>query len=757
MSKNFYFIVVCCLVFFIKINAALAQQTTPDSTMRHSFEASLQELLDEEVDYENLWSNARVMTASRTVERIGTAPATIYVITDEQIRRRGYTSLEDVLADIPEIEIQQKANTYTNSYYSIRGIGGNERFVILQDGIRISSITGVLHPVQHNFAIYHAKQIEVILGPASALYGADAFSGIINIITKNGAEVKGAELNTSYGRFNTTDNSFVAGAAIKDISVMMYGKQYYSAEPNFPKFYSEDYAWYINRYQTNGEVLASQFVPDVTRTVDIAPFAMPTQAYNIGTKINVGENFSVGFTYHKQYHSTSVANRPEYTLFKKDIRYGTNISNIYTSFQRTIDKLYFRTIASFNSFTVDEDSHFENVYSGYQKGYKYASESAFQFDQQFQYYFTEKTNLTFGVLFQNAKALPQTGDLPFPYDGNIPEFSTRQYYIGTNVIDSAGRDLSIFQNYYWTQYQTYGVYAQLKTSFSDRLYMTLGSRYDYNTRYEGAFNPRVGLVFSPDAKFNIKLLYGEAFLAPSNQKTFQQFGDFIPTTNDNNQITGFTLPFYHLPNPKLRPERNRTFEVNSSYAPSNNFRFSADVYHNTLQNVIIDVIQFGEVFKGIEVEAAEVPVNQGSSTTYGGTLQAIYHQTFGEWTVHTNLAYSYSDGELNETQLPLSAMHTFRVVGEFSYKNFDFTPSILYRSTSYHTTFKEDGKALGNTPFWLASLYAGYTIKKKFTVFTRFRNLLDARYYNTSVPNVTTFIGVPQDPLRWNIGFNWKI
>ncbi len=168
MNKFYYSFTFCILLFFVEINLAYSQddttKSTPDSTMRHSFESSLQELLDEEVDYENLWSNARVMTASRSSERIGTAPATIYVITDKQIRKRGYTSLEDVLRDIPEIEIQQKSNTYTNSYYSIRGIGGNERFVILQDGIRISSITGVLHPIQHNFGIYHAKQIEVILG-----------------------------------------------------------------------------------------------------------------------------------------------------------------------------------------------------------------------------------------------------------------------------------------------------------------------------------------------------------------------------------------------------------------------------------------------------------------------------------------------------------------------------------------------------------------------------------------------------------------
>ena len=320
-----------------------------------------------------------------------------------------------------------------------------------------------------------------------------------------------------------------------------------------------------------------------------------------------------------------------------------------------------------------------------------------------------------------------------------------------------GNDLTIFQNFYWTEFQNYGIYAQFKTSFSERLYLTLGSRYDYNTRYQGAFNPRAGLVFSANEKFNAKLLYGEAFLTPSNQKTFQQFGDFVPITTASNQITGFALPFYHLPNPDLRPERNRTIELNTSYAPTTILRFTADVYLNRLTNLITDVIQFGKEFKGIEVEAAEVPTNQGNATTYGGTFQAIYYKKVGDWRVHTNLAYSYSDGELNGQQLPLSARHTLRLVSELSYKNFDFTPSILYRSTSYHTNFEDDnGNALGNQPFWVASLYAGYHIKENFTLFTRFRNLFDNRYYNTSFQNVSTFIGVPQDPLRWNIGFNWK-
>ena len=85
----------CIVLFFTEITRSYSQKIASDSTIQHAFESNLQELLDEEVDYENLWSNARVMTASRSSERIETAPATIYVITDQQIRQRGYTSLEE--------------------------------------------------------------------------------------------------------------------------------------------------------------------------------------------------------------------------------------------------------------------------------------------------------------------------------------------------------------------------------------------------------------------------------------------------------------------------------------------------------------------------------------------------------------------------------------------------------------------------------------------------------------------------------------
>ncbi|WP_165760260.1 TonB-dependent receptor plug domain-containing protein, partial [Niastella populi] len=75
---------------------------------------------------------------------------------------------------LPDIKVNDKSDPETSASFIIRGIRRQDRFVILMDGIRISSPTNEALPLLENFPIYLAKQIEVVYGPGSALYGADA-------------------------------------------------------------------------------------------------------------------------------------------------------------------------------------------------------------------------------------------------------------------------------------------------------------------------------------------------------------------------------------------------------------------------------------------------------------------------------------------------------------------------------------------------------------------------------------------------------
>ena len=174
--------VTLCWIYFLLClfcihDFANAQE---DTTKLSFLEMSLEELLNQEV-----------VTASKISVKSSDAPATIHLVSEDQIKTRGYSNLEHVLEDIHGIEIQRKASVEYSNYFTLRGIDGSEKFIIMMDGMRINSPTGTPLAVVYNYPVINAKQIEIILGPASALYGVDAFTGVINIITKNGQEAEG--------------------------------------------------------------------------------------------------------------------------------------------------------------------------------------------------------------------------------------------------------------------------------------------------------------------------------------------------------------------------------------------------------------------------------------------------------------------------------------------------------------------------------------------------------------------------------------
>jgi len=129
--------------------------------------------------------NINVITATGSEQKISEAPATMNVITSKQIEERGYEQLEDALRDIPGIDFIH-LNGYAPTLIYFRGMYGAEnlRALLMIDGIPENNIIGGNDMAGPAYSLHNVKRIEVIWGPASALYGANAFGGVINIITK---------------------------------------------------------------------------------------------------------------------------------------------------------------------------------------------------------------------------------------------------------------------------------------------------------------------------------------------------------------------------------------------------------------------------------------------------------------------------------------------------------------------------------------------------------------------------------------------
>ncbi len=154
-----------------------------------------------------------VITASRRQEGREQTPAHIMVVTREQMRDRRYKNLADLLEGLPGVEFQRGTRSSQYNNFVFQGHVSNNRLLILLDGVRIDHPAGGKIPIAENFSLYFAKQVEVLYGPAAALYGADALGGVINIITEKASEA-GGRLSAGAGSYGSLEGNFLAGAPL---------------------------------------------------------------------------------------------------------------------------------------------------------------------------------------------------------------------------------------------------------------------------------------------------------------------------------------------------------------------------------------------------------------------------------------------------------------------------------------------------------------------------------------------------------------
>ena len=752
--KYRYFFLFCFFIFSlnaqqdsIRINKDLFALTADDIDRNRNLVESI--------------LNKKTTTAAQIEQFASEAPSTVYVVTKEQIRNRGYESLLDVLDDIPEVEIQRYGSPEFDQHITLRGVAGNEKFIVLQDGIRITAPTDDTHSIGYNFSVDNAEQVEVIIGPASALYGADAFSGIIQIITKKG-EGNSNSIKTSYGRFGTTHNSFSYFKNGANFKLALSGSFYHSDEPDMPSFYPKEYAWHTDRYLPNGELLISPFFqqPTTVNTDDDRKFEMPTTAYYANLNLQF-KDFELSYNRHADSYTTCGSTRPEYCVYSSDSKFSYFIETIFGrhTFRSRNLKWTLESIFSFHTYQLNNKTAFINTYTGYEPGYKMEFGKSKKWQERLRYDISRKTKLLAGVTYEILDDLPLTGDLPKPFSFDTPADLQNQHYLGSDVVDKDGNDLRIFQDFFYLHYSNFGGYAQLQSALSPSFNLTAGVRYDINTRYGESINPRLGLVWKPAQKLTLKMLYGESLLSPSPRKSDQHFGSFFPVTNADGEITGLASNFFHLSNSDLKPEKLRSVEGSIRYVLSNNLVFTVNGYYTRVNDLINKFAQDPELtsFKGVDVTFIETGQNEGNATVYGTTarLDAVYNLQNGLG-LNFYAAYSFSDGESNGEQLLFNAKNNFKTGLELTHPKFSFSPRLYFRSTSFGSPRDGDGNFIGNDAFAVLNLFARFNVAQKegwnFSVFTKINNVLDARYYNVFIGGAEGFANVPQRPRVWTMG-----
>lgn len=189
----------------------------------------------------------KVVSAAGYEQKITDAPASISVISQEELHSRPFTSVVDAVRDLEGVDVGETRDKTGQSGISMRGMGADYTLILI-DGRRQNN-HGDIYPnnfggnqFNHIPPLEAIERIEVIRGPASTLYGADAMGGVINIITKKQYDQWGGSINVSrtiqeydqYGDSSTTDFS-VSGPLGKQFGLALRGSLY-SQDASNPEY-----------------------------------------------------------------------------------------------------------------------------------------------------------------------------------------------------------------------------------------------------------------------------------------------------------------------------------------------------------------------------------------------------------------------------------------------------------------------------------------------------------------------------------------
>ena len=170
--------------------------------------------------------NVRVTTVSREESTVGQSPAAIFVITPEMIRRSGATSIPELLRMVPGLEVGH----IDSSKWGVASRGFNDRFanklLVQVDGRTVyTPVNGGVYWDSVDYPLADIERIEVIRGPGASVWGANAVNGIINVITKTAKETQGFLFSAGGGTEERAFTTFrFGGLAADNLAYRVYGK-----------------------------------------------------------------------------------------------------------------------------------------------------------------------------------------------------------------------------------------------------------------------------------------------------------------------------------------------------------------------------------------------------------------------------------------------------------------------------------------------------------------------------------------------------
>ena len=497
-----------------------------------------------------------VSIATGSQQPLSRAPAVATVITAEDIAAIGAANLDEVLETVPGLHVSRASIRYMPMYV-IRGIGGgnqtNPQVLMLQNGIPMTTMyNGDRGSAWVGLPVENIARIEIIRGPGSALYGADAYAGVINIITKTAADTPGTAVGIRGGSFNTWDTWVQHGG----------------------KWGAADVAAYVRIGSTDGvkEVISAD-----AQTRNDKLFG--TRASLAPGPVNTGYDAvdaSLNLTYDKW------RLRAGYKL-RDDLQTGAGISssldpNSMGRAENVTGDLSWNDLqfaqdwsvgatASMLYYTFTYPTNVQLLPPGARVGATSFPDGLIGGPNQWEKQFRLSGNATYsGFAGHSLRLGLGHDDLDLYRTRTIKNYTLSVTGAPINpgpVLDYTGIQPHILPHEREVNY----FYAQDEWDLAKDWSLTAGVRHDSYSDFGGTTNPRLALVWEASLDLTAKLLYGQAFRAPSFN---EQYG-INPVANGN---------------PNLKPETIRTLEAAFSWQARRDTLLNLSLFHYDMQDGI---------------------------------------------------------------------------------------------------------------------------------------------------------------------------
>jgi outer membrane receptor for ferrienterochelin and colicins len=429
-------------------------------------ELTIEELMEVDI--------ATVYGASRFSQKTIEAPASVTIVTSQEIRQYGYRNLAEVLQSVPGFYTSYDRNY---DYLGIRGFSRpgdyNSRFLLVVDGHKLNDNIYESASIGNEFIldVDLIDRVEVIRGPSSSLYGTNAFLGVINILTKKAQDYNGAEVSGEVGSYDTYKGRITYGQKFKNgfellasVSYLnstgqsLYFREFDSPATHFGRADSCDYEKYGKFFATlkyNGFTLQGAYN---SRTKGI-----PTGSYE--TIFNAQQN-----------HTTDQAGYID-LRYDKDFSENTNlmVRAYYNHYNYEGKYVY-----NYPPLAINQDG---------------ATGKWWGTEVKLVQRLFQDHKVTVGGEFQDNFLQEQKNYDERPY--SLLLYDKRSSYV-------------------------YALYLQDEFSILKNLLLNAGVRYDYYETFGGTTNPRAALIYQPFDGAAIKLIYGMAFRAPNMYELYYE-------------------------------------------------------------------------------------------------------------------------------------------------------------------------------------------------------------------------------------------